>query len=40
LRFNISDRDAIILAILSPAASSGPFLVDMSGGEPWKSLRA
>jgi quercetin dioxygenase-like cupin family protein len=38
--FNVSDRDAIILAILSPAASRGPFLVDMSSEEPWKSLRA
>jgi quercetin dioxygenase-like cupin family protein len=38
--FNVSDRDVIILAILSPAASRGPFLVDMSGEEPWRSLRA
>ena len=27
------------LAILSPAASVGPFAVDRSGEEPWKSLR-
>jgi quercetin dioxygenase-like cupin family protein len=38
--FNSSGRDAIILAILSPAASRGSFLVDMSSEEPWKSLRA
>lgn len=37
--FNASDRDAVILAILSPAASTGPFLVDVSQEEPWKSLR-
>lgn len=37
--FNVSDRDAIILAILSPASQQGPFMVDMSGEEPWKSLR-
>lgn len=37
--FNSSAEDAVILAILSPAASVGPFLVDVSGEEPWKSLR-
>ena len=37
--FNVSKADATILAILSPAASKGPFLVDVSGEEPWKSLR-
>lgn len=37
--FNASTRDAVILAILSPAAAQGPFLVDVSGEEPWKSLR-
>jgi quercetin dioxygenase-like cupin family protein len=37
--FNTSTRDAVILAILSPAAAQGPFLVDVSGEEPWKSLR-
>ena len=37
--FNSSPRDAVILAILSPAAAQGPFLVDVSGEEPWKSLR-
>ena len=37
--FNSSSEDAVILAILSPGASSGPFLVDVSGEEPWKSIR-
>jgi quercetin dioxygenase-like cupin family protein len=37
--FNSSDADAVILAILSPAAASGPFLVDVSAEEPWKSIR-
>ncbi len=38
--FNASSEDAVILAILSPGSSTGPFLVDVSGEEPWKSLRA
>lgn len=37
--FNAGRGDAVILAILSPAACSGPFAVDVSGSEPWKSLR-
>lgn len=37
--FNPTDRDAVILAILSPAAAKGPFLVDVSGETPWNSLR-
>lgn len=37
--FNASSQDAVILAILSPAAAQGPFLVDVSGEEPWKSIR-
>jgi quercetin dioxygenase-like cupin family protein len=37
--FNPTKRDAVILAILSPAAAKGPFMVDVSGEEPWKSLR-
>lgn len=37
--FNSSKADAIILAILSPGESQGPFMVDVSGDEPWKSLR-
>jgi len=38
--FNPTAADAVILAILSPAACEGPFMVDVSGEEPWKSLRA
>jgi len=37
--FNLSAKDAVILAILSPGAATGPFLVDVSGEEPWASLR-
>ncbi|GAA5482701.1 cupin domain-containing protein [Haloferula sargassicola] len=37
--FNPGEADAMILAILSPGASEGPFAVDVSGEEPWKSLR-
>lgn len=37
--FNPTQKDAVILAILSPAAAKGPFAVDVSGEEPWKSLR-
>ncbi|MBX3743977.1 MAG: cupin domain-containing protein [Verrucomicrobiae bacterium] len=36
--FNRSGDDAVILAILSPAAAKGPFLVDVSDQEPWRSL--
>lgn len=38
--FNPTACDAVILAVLSPAAAAGPFMVDVSGEEPWKSLRA
>ena len=38
--FNVSKSDATILAILSPGASKGPFMVDVSGEAPWKDLRA
>jgi quercetin dioxygenase-like cupin family protein len=38
--FNSGTADASILAILSPAACEGPFLVDVSSEEPWCSLRA
>ena len=38
--FNASRADATILAILSPGASQGPFMVDVSGESPWKDLRA
>lgn len=37
--FNPTAQDAVILAILSPAASKGPFLVDVSQEEPWRSIR-
>ena len=37
---NASQADATILAILSPGASQGPFMVDVSGESPWKELRA
>lgn len=37
--FNDGDSDAVILAILTPASQSGPFMVDVSGEEPWASLR-
>ncbi|MBB5353554.1 quercetin dioxygenase-like cupin family protein [Haloferula luteola] len=37
--FNPTDEDAVILAILSPGSSEGPFAVDVSDQEPWKSLR-
>ena len=37
--FNVSEKDAVILAILSPGAACGPFLVDVSDEEPWVSIR-
>lgn len=37
--FNISDKDAVILAILSPGSQVGPFMVDVSEEEPWASMR-
>ncbi len=37
--FNSSDRDAVILAILSPGTQSGPFMVDVSMEQPWASIR-
>jgi quercetin dioxygenase-like cupin family protein len=38
--FNASLEDAVILTILTPAVPSGPFLVDVSDEEPWKSVRS
>jgi quercetin dioxygenase-like cupin family protein len=38
--FNVSAEDAVILAILTPAAPLGPFVVDVSAEEPWKSVRS
>jgi len=37
--FNVSDKDAVILAILSPGSQTGPFLVDVSEEQPWALLR-
>jgi quercetin dioxygenase-like cupin family protein len=38
--FNVTDRPATILAILSPAVEGdGYAAVDVSGDEPWASLR-
>lgn len=37
--FNTGSADAVILAILSPAAAKGPFMVDVSEEEPWATLR-
>ena len=37
--FNSSDNDAVILAILSPGRSVGPFMIDVSGEAPWNTLR-
>ncbi|RZA15730.1 MAG: cupin domain-containing protein [Proteobacteria bacterium] len=38
--FNDTDKDAVILAILSPGSQVGPFMVDVSGEEPWASARS
>jgi quercetin dioxygenase-like cupin family protein len=38
--YNTTDSGLIFLAILSPAQFEGPALVDVSGEEPWASLRA
>jgi quercetin dioxygenase-like cupin family protein len=37
--FNASAKPMSFLAILSPATTRKPFLVDCSGEEPWRSLR-
>lgn len=37
--FNESKRPCIFLAILSPGSQKGPFLVDVSAEDPWRSLR-
>jgi quercetin dioxygenase-like cupin family protein len=37
--YNAGDDTLVFLAILSPAIFEGPALVDMSGEEPWASLR-
>ena len=37
--YNAGDETLVFLAILSPAKFEGPALVDVSGEEPWVSLR-
>jgi quercetin dioxygenase-like cupin family protein len=37
--YNAGDTDLVFLAILSPAVFEGPALIDVSGDEPWASLR-
>jgi quercetin dioxygenase-like cupin family protein len=37
--YNAGSQVLEFLAILSPAKISGPPLVDVSGDEPWRSLR-
>lgn len=37
--FNAGHSDAVILAVLSPASCAGPFMIDVSEEEPWRSLR-
>ena len=38
--YNDSDRVVRFLAILSPAETDGPLLIDMQNEEPWAFLRA
>ncbi len=37
--YNVSPADCVFLAILSPSKIQGPFSVDHSEEEPWRSLR-
>ncbi len=37
--YNTGDETLIFLAILSPARFEGPWLVDVSEDEPWRSIR-
>ena len=37
--YNAGGEPLVFLAILSPAIFDGPALVDVSGDEPWASLR-
>lgn len=37
--FNETAKPCTFLAILSPGSQKGPFLVDVSSEEPWRSLR-
>ena len=38
--YNAGDSTLVFLAILSPAKTEGPALIDMSQEEPWKSMRS
>jgi quercetin dioxygenase-like cupin family protein len=38
--YNAGDDTLVFLAILSPAHTSGPAIVDVSREDPWRSLRA
>jgi quercetin dioxygenase-like cupin family protein len=38
--YNAGTTELTFLAILSPAVFDGPALIDVSGEEPWKQLRA
>lgn len=38
--YNAGDETLVFLAILAPANAEGPDLIDVSGEEPWRSLRA
>ncbi len=38
--YNAGEETLVFLAILAPAEFEGPALVDVSGDEPWASLRA
>ena len=37
--YNESDAECEFLAVLTPSKISGPFSMDYSSEEPWKSLR-
>jgi len=37
--YNVSESDCVFLAILTPSKIQGPFSVDHSEEEPWRSLR-
>lgn len=38
--YNAGSSTLVFLAMLSPAAADGPAVVDVSGEQPWASLRA
>jgi quercetin dioxygenase-like cupin family protein len=37
--YNVFDEPVVFLAILSPARFDGPALIDVSGEEPWRSIK-